>query len=399
MLRTAVPAAAPVQRSPSSRIDQAASTASDTRSVADSLTHSSACLHASQVITTIVEAGPPDGAQRHTRSTTPETLTRTAALRLAQQSAVNASDTARQPRPLSIEERAIIKEACSRWQAASTVTPSMGKQCFRDMISVELAHDLAGHHDLLLLIAGLAYVQDNGSSRTAARHHQRVKRALQYISRRYSTELLCDCNEAAAQSVARCGDRVSYGLTQVEQVIEVHRLEHNDLAPKELFRGIRHIFLQQRIEAHAIELSGNHRESVEVYLDLSQKLRARGFDLLDTSNSNTYGALFGVTDMEADTVAEALREDLNGPSDVYIDMFLGNPAVEQTLRCLFPESFSQMDDERDEFTDQAQDAMFDANSSRRARAGEDILQELANFDKDWYKEKTLDVLRNIEMLG
>lgn len=92
------------------------------------------------------------------------------------------------------------------------MTPYTGKRFSRDMLPAGLARELAGHHNLLLLIAGLAYVQDNASSTTADRHRCRVKRAMDYLRLHGSSELLVDCDHATAQAVAHCRDRASYGF-------------------------------------------------------------------------------------------------------------------------------------------------------------------------------------------
>lgn len=126
--------------------------------------------------------------------------------------------------------------------------------------------------------------------------------------------------------------------------------------------------------ARAVELSQNHHESVEYYKRISWKLRARGFDLLDTSDGSIFGRSCHVTDEQADNAADAMPEDLSRPSGAHVDMFLGSSAVEQVLRNLFLESFSQMEDEREEFTDQANEARFDAASIDRVQAGEMTLR-------------------------
>ncbi len=321
---------------------------------------------------------------------------------------------------LSLAERISLREAYDRWGASAVgISRDDGETFYREIVPASLSEKL-GHadqySDLRLLLAGTAYVKDNRSISGQGRHQSRVKAATDYLVNADDPLLFNSCDNAAKEAVGACGDRVSYGLTRVKQAIELRKIDHNEIPPRELFRTIERLFLQVRVEGLAAQFANERisrgdtaaanrnpaSESVELYLSLSQRLASEhGMNLTETSEDSLYGGLsvFRATDDEVDRAVAHLNKHVRDLSDDFLRDFEGNNAVEQVLQRIFPEDYAAMLAARDDFTDQANDVFFDTEAVEGSRTtAMDVLTALSTEDKEWYRSKVKLVLRDPSLL-
>lgn len=328
--------------------------------------------------------------------------------------------------PLPAEVVATLDHAYNRW-ARNTMTRADGERFFRDVVSSQLCNLLCctepGYDDrprevygsLRLLLTGVAYMEDNQRVTTAPRHLQRIKTAADYLSTHLDDlVLLHDCENVAGRAVGHCGDGVAYGMTQVEQAIQLRRVSNNELSPRDLFRSIEQLFLQRGVEGLAAQFAnerlhgGNNSgvnlnqatESVELYMSLSQRLLERGMNLTESAQSSTYGEMWRATDEDVARAERQLYRHTRDFSTEYLQEFKGNTAVEGILRRLFTDSFQTMVDEREAFSDEANDVLLDEHSDAEAQnmAGQ-ALEAMGAMEKDWYAEKLNVVLRDPSLLN
>ncbi|TWC67291.1 hypothetical protein [Herbaspirillum sp. SJZ099] len=153
-----------------------------------------------------------------------------------------------------------LEHAHTRWSSRHTphVTRTSGEDFYRDTVPLALTQKMAtadDHPNLRLLLAGLAYAEDNRHADTAPGHRERVKALTSYLTSTDDPDLLRNCDSAAAEGVTHCGDRVAYGLTRVEQTILQRKIEHGEMPPRKLFESIESVFLQPRVENMAAYLA------------------------------------------------------------------------------------------------------------------------------------------------
>lgn len=173
--------------------------------------------------------------------------------------------------PLAQLERDALDHAHRRWSRGATRRDA-AEEFYRNVVPESLAAKLApphvqsddpaaaGHPNLRLLLAGVAYAEDNRTD--GARHMARVKALTAYITSLDDAQLLSECDTKAAEGVTHCGDRVAYGLTRVEQVVLLHQIQRGELPPRRLVEGIESVFLQPHVENIAAHLA-NARKALD----------------------------------------------------------------------------------------------------------------------------------------
>lgn len=286
-----------------------------------------------------------------------------------------------------------MREAHSRWAISTSLRSA--RQFYDQIVPIVLANQISGSdfHDLRLLLAGLAHVEDNRIADTRDRHLARVRSVTDYISNTGDTEFMQQCNSVANDNVGRCGDRVSFGFTGLQQLIECRRVENNELTARDLLSGLERQFRQTKLEEIADRLAPQQTESVEFYLALSGELRRRGMNLIESTEGNLYGNQFRPNPSQIEDVEQELDAHINTPSPEYLETVSTNPGVRDILRQLFPADFSKMDADKEQVGEQADEIIFKEDVSTEEKAiGEEMMRAAIALENDWYRQRAADII-------
>ncbi|PSS59521.1 hypothetical protein C6558_37710 [Ensifer sp. NM-2] len=141
----------------------------------------------------------------------------------------------------------------------------------------------------------------------------------------------------------------------------------------------------------------NSGELNEYFLDMSKKLRAMGFKLIDSTETTSYGHLFNVDDEAVEEFAVELAQDLAEPTETYVGFLSEIPAVRSTIEQIFCLDFSSIEHGREETMEQIMNTMDEGGE------GADTAYELSNtlpgMLEFWYREKIKKVLRDPSLLN
>ncbi|WP_146160970.1 hypothetical protein [Ensifer sp. NM-2] len=298
------------------------------------------------------------------------------------------------PRNLSEDESRNIADAFDRW-GEKGVPHNEALRFFHAVVSAEAAGAIAGNPNLILMIAGLAHVADNKDPSNRDRHRERVKQVTDYLAATEEADLVKRCEEEAHRHVGFCGDGLAAAMAQIETVIWCDRL--NDRDPVSLFDDAKCIFSQQRMETWIAGRYPNSGELNEYFLDMSKKLRAMGFKLIDSTETTSYGHLFNVDDEAVEEFAVELAQDLAEPTETYVGFLSEIPAVRSTIEQIFCLDFSSIEHGREETMEQIMNTMDEGGE------GADTAYELSNtlpgMLEFWYREKIKKVLRDPSLLN
>lgn len=293
---------------------------------------------------------------------------------------------------IDTEADTAVRDAHSRWGISTS--QGSARQFYDQIVPVAFANQISGteFQDLRLLLAGLAHVEDNRTTDTRERHLERVRSVTEYLSNTGDAEFLLECNSVANDNVGRCGDRVSFGFTGLQQLIERRRVEKNELTARDLLAGVERQFRQTKLEEIADRIAPQPTESVEFYLALCAELRRRGMDLTESTEGNLYGNQFRPSRSQLEQVEQELDAHINTPSPEYLETLSANPGVRDILRRLFPADFSKMDADKEQFGEQADELIFKEDASADEKGlGEEMMRAAIALENDWYKQRAADI--------
>lgn len=202
---------------------------------------------------------------------------------------------------LHIDARTPITEAASRWgtQLPAEQAQALAQAFCAMVLPLPLKERLESHPEgraLLTLCAGLAFTHDysNPGSQAAQALIASTRADLHYLARHDDAQLLNDCLQAADDSVGQCGDRVSYGRTQMHMQIEKHQMIAENWPISRVFAAFDSHYNQRLVELEAAKF-GDWRpeESVETYQYLATRASAAHTAPSDAVAGAARGSLFG----------------------------------------------------------------------------------------------------------
>lgn len=309
----------------------------------------------------------------------------------------------RDERQLTEEERTNLEDAHSRWSPELDLR-QMGLEFYLYAVPAELAAQIAGHKNLILSLAGLAYVEDHQHESTKSSHRHAVKTATNYLVDAQDEGLIAICDDVVGDYVGFCGDGVSAGFAALKDAIQDHQLNQIE-CNSELFAQAKRLFVQRQINQEAVELYP--QESSGVAIHLSHQLRdLYGLEGVQTTERTRFPRAYQENPSQVRAIATRLRDQLDQPGEIYLNFLQSKAAIRQRLRQLFPEDYSRMDYELDTLTGEAENAINATDESgaegetgasiadriARAQIGHDLLLSLGNAHKNWYEEKLKEVL-------
>ncbi len=297
------------------------------------------------------------------------------------------------------EERTNLEDAHSRWSTAADRRQA-GLEFYLKIVPIGLADKIAGRTNLILLLAGLAYVEDNWDDSTSSSHRQEVKAATRYLMEAEDSGLIASCDDAARDYVGYCGDGVSAGFAALKETIQDHELDQIE-RNRDLLKQATRLFVQRQINQEAVALDPEESSGVAIYL--SRKLRDDyALEGVQTTRSTRFPIVYEQDATRVREIAERLRNEIVQPGEIYLSFLQSKPAIQKRLRQLFPEDYSRMDHDLDAFTELAESAMEGgdaigssasaADRTAGAEIGRDLLLSLGNAHKQWYQEKLKEVL-------
>lgn len=304
-----------------------------------------------------------------------------------------------------------MSEAASRWgdgrskARAEEQALAFYRSVMPDALHEQLQTDRASR-SLLTLAAGMAFTADN--DRPNDHFPDAVPSAskavltadLQYLHDAKDPALLADCQRATDYAMNDCADHVSYGATQLHQVIEAHQFKTGSLSATELFEGKARHFNQRLVEAKADEIAGkgNPGESVEYYQDLAAKVAAKGRPLVEKSASSLFGSLFTVSDQQVQETLDLIDAKSRNPA--YLDTFNDHKEmVNEVLRKIFASSFATLLADREREEDEQTTIMLKSkkDSPEEFEAGFK-LGLLGQKENQWYADRLPELLGRPELL-
>lgn len=302
-------------------------------------------------------------------------------------------------------------EAASRWGMNRTYSKAAEQaQAFYHSVVPHTLHEQLQNdpasRGLLILVAGMTFTADNDpnikrpADAQPSASRELLAADLHYLVNSRDPALLSDCQAAANSAVDQCGDRVSYGATQLHQLVEAHQFKSGVLSAKVLFEGLARHFNQSLVEAQAEKMArpDDSDESIEYYHDLAAKVAKTGRPLVETSTDNLYSRMYAVTD-------EQLQETLNlidtkNSNPAYLETFNAHQAtVNEVLRTVFESDFNTMIARRSTLEEQESDTLLDPEKSSTEQLEAGVrLGELGQMESAWYGAKLQELLNKPELL-
>ncbi|KAG1884967.1 hypothetical protein F4604DRAFT_1676402 [Suillus subluteus] len=314
-----------------------------------------------------------------------------------------ASDWADYPRP---RDSTFPTHPTLHEEAGATPPIYQHHQDFLSVVNGTLSSKIAGHGSLGLLLAGSSYVPDNCGARRDE-YRGRLTRIAEYLTLEDGTaEFLTHCDSIASTAVGNCGDRVIQGITLLECAILGCTLQH--LPPFDQYEALKGIKLREVVSLYADQIGGV--ESTEVFLSLCFAMRQRGWNVLDQTHESLHaGRSSGHQHLRSSswTMRSQKRElnrkltlMVNGPQEGpnkgipdsgYIRHFLEHECFKQVLRQTYPEDWSLVDQTRDDFNEEAIEAVQAGGVGEAAR--NQLLRDFATVDDRFYLNAFITGLR------